>query len=63
MSLNMCDEIFQIFKCLHCADEIADTGRGLSICKKILKQYHGNIECYESMPGGASMKMRLPKES
>ena len=57
------DEIFDVFKRLHRADDIPGTGLGLAICKKILKQYHGNIRCEQSELGGASMKMSLPKEN
>ncbi|MGI9421402.1 MAG: chemotaxis protein CheB [Geminicoccaceae bacterium] len=57
------DEIFDVFKRLHRADEVPGTGLGLAICKKILKQYYGNIRCEQSELGGASMKMSLPKEN
>ncbi|MEZ5935738.1 MAG: PAS domain-containing protein [Alphaproteobacteria bacterium] len=57
------EEIFQVFKRLHRRDDVPGTGLGLSICKKILKQYRGMIRCDRSALGGASMIIRLPKES
>ncbi|MEM9628579.1 MAG: ATP-binding protein [Pseudomonadota bacterium] len=37
------DNIFDVFKRLHRADEIPGTDLGLSIRKKILKPYRGSI--------------------
>lgn len=55
------DKIFQIFQTLHTRDEVESTGIGLSIVKKIIDKFGGEI-WLDSTPGeGCSFYFKLPK--
>src|SRR5581483_6842916 len=53
------EQVFDLFKRLHSADEYPGTGIGLPICRRIVERYGGNI-WVESTPGlGATFYFRL----
>ena len=54
------EQIFGLFTRLHQAEQYSGTGIGLSICKRIVEQYHGRI-WVESEPGcGSDFRFSLP---
>lgn len=54
------EQIFTVFKRLHSFDEYEGTGIGLSICKKIIDQYNGNISAQSAVNDGATFVITLP---
>jgi len=57
------DEIFEVFKRLHHADEYPGTGIGLALCQEIVDNHGGEIRV-ESEPGeGSTFHVTLPRHS
>jgi PAS domain S-box-containing protein len=56
------DKIFQIFQTLQPRDEYESTGIGLSIVKKILNNYNGDIWLDSEIDKGTTFYFKLPKE-
>lgn len=52
--------IFELFSRLHNKDEIAGTGIGLAICKKIVENHKGYILAYGNLGKGAVFEVYLP---
>ena len=55
------DRIFNIFQRLHAKTEYAGTGIGLSICKKIVVNHHGNISAVSNNHQGTTFTIVLPR--
>jgi PAS domain S-box-containing protein len=53
--------VFNIFQRLHAKTEYAGTGIGLSICKKIVQNHHGEISVISDEGKGATFIIILPK--
>lgn len=54
------DQIFQFFKRLHTSEKYQGTGMGLGLCKKIIKNYDGDISV-DSIKGlGSTFIVELP---
>ncbi|MEO5644298.1 MAG: PAS domain S-box protein [Bacteroidia bacterium] len=54
------DQIFNIFQRLHRKSEYEGTGIGLSMCKKIVLNHHGDINADGSSENGAVFNVILP---
>jgi len=54
------DQIFTVFKRLHSFDSYEGTGIGLSICKKIVEKYGGNISVVSRINEGSTFTITLP---
>lgn len=54
------DRIFNIFQRLHGQKEYAGTGIGLSICKKIVQNHHGDITATSTEGAGTTFTIILP---
>lgn len=52
--------IFELFGRLQRRDVTEGSGLGLSICKRIVTQYGGTIQCLDSKLGGAMFEIILP---
>ena len=55
------DRIFELFSRLHNKDEIAGTGIGLAICKKIVDNHKGFIFAEGKPHKGATFTVYLPE--
>jgi PAS domain S-box-containing protein len=54
------ERIFSIFQRLHPADKYSGTGIGLSICRKIMEQHHGEIWLESKAGEGTVFHMAFP---
>ena len=54
---NYGDQVFELFKRLH---PESGSGVGLSLCKKIVDNHHGNISIESAKGGGTSVIISLP---
>jgi PAS domain S-box-containing protein len=61
-SQEYADKIFNIFQRLHGKSEYSGTGIGLSICKKIVQNHHGDIEATADKGNGATFIITLPSK-
>lgn len=57
------DRIFQIFERLHSRSQVAGTGIGLALCKKIVERHRGEISAVGTPDKGAVFTIRLPVEA
>ena len=55
-------QVFDIFKRLHTADEYEGTGAGLSIVKKVIDDHGGNIWIESELGKGATFYFTIPKD-
>ena len=56
------DQIFLMFKKLHSENKYQGTGIGLSICKKVIDQHHGNIWVESVLGKGSVFHFTLRKD-
>lgn len=54
------EKIFQFFKRLHNQEKYQGTGIGLSLCKKIVRNYDGDITVHSEVGQGTTFKIILP---
>ncbi|MBC7587646.1 MAG: hypothetical protein H7178_04730 [Chitinophagaceae bacterium] len=54
------EDIFVVFKRLHSYHEIAGSGIGLSICKKIVEKHSGTISAKSTLNEDAAFMINLP---
>ncbi|GJM02654.1 MAG: hypothetical protein DHS20C08_11550 [Rhodomicrobium sp.] len=54
-------QVFNMFERLHDEDEYEGTGIGLSICRKIISDHHGDIAVDTSFTNGTKIHFYLPK--
>lgn len=54
-------KIFDVFQRLHCKNQFAGTGIGLSICKKVVKRHGGTIWATSQKGIGSKFYFTLPK--
>jgi signal transduction histidine kinase len=55
------EEVFQIFRRLQQQANVAGSGIGLSICKKIVESMDGKIRIEDRPGGGTIFRIILPK--
>lgn len=54
------ERVFGVFTRLHTDDDVAGTGIGLSICKKIVDRHQGQIQVQSQLGEGTSFVITLP---
>jgi light-regulated signal transduction histidine kinase (bacteriophytochrome) len=54
------DRVFQIFQTLHARDEVESTGIGLTIVKKVIEMYGGNIWIESELGKGSTFYFTIP---
>ncbi|MCA1767045.1 MAG: hypothetical protein LC639_02270 [Idiomarina sp.] len=55
--------VFKPFKRLHSRSEVAGTGMGLAIVKKIVDLHHGSVVLSSQIGEGTTIKLMLPRRS
>lgn len=61
MKQQYCKKIFEPFRRLHRKEDIAGTGMGLSICRKIIEEMEGEILAYSKLNQGTTIEFTIPK--
>jgi light-regulated signal transduction histidine kinase (bacteriophytochrome) len=56
------EKIFKFFKRLHTQEQYQGTGIGLSLCKKIVRKYDGDITVSSEVGKGTTFRIILPKK-
>lgn len=56
------DKIFAMFKRLHRYSEVAGTGLGLTLCRRVAMGLGGTIEVEPRLGGGSRFSVRIPEE-
>lgn len=59
---DMRDEVFEPFRRLHTRDEVAGTGIGLAICRRVVERRGGWIRAEGNPDGGTTMRVWLPDQ-